>query len=285
MIACAFGGQGTQHSGMGTELFAHYPELVKIADGILGYSLTDLCRQGGSRLNRTECTQPAVFAVNAMMYLEHRSRSKSTPCYLLGHSLGELSALYAADVFDFETGLRIVKRRGELMSLYSDEGSMAALVGPRDHALLLISQESSGLYLAIDNSPQQIVVAGTARAISELQNRRQSDQITVVPLQVSGPFHSPLMRRARDEFRNFLEKQSFNQPKVPVVANISALPYTTDGMRDTIADLLVSPVRWFDSIDYLAQRGPMLFAELGPRPILSPLIRQILLDFGRVSLS
>jgi malonyl CoA-acyl carrier protein transacylase len=278
MIACMFGGQGTQHPGMGAELLARYPAIVKIADEVLQYSIVDLCLRGGSRLNRTEYTQPAIFVVNALMYSDHLRRCPEPPAYFLGHSLGELNALHAAGVFDFETGLRIVKRRGELMSRYGEEGTMAALVGPRERVLAFLAQEHARVFVAIDNSPTQIVVAGASRDIAQFQNAiRQHNGISMIPLQVSGPFHSPLMRRARDEFREFLEGQSFNALRVPVIANISASPYTADAIRDFIADLLVSCIRWFDSIRYLAQRDPTLFVELGPRPILSPMVRQIII--------
>jgi trans-AT polyketide synthase/acyltransferase/oxidoreductase domain-containing protein len=274
MIAYAFAGQGSQRRGMGEALFARYPRIVRAANEILGYSVEELCRSGDGRLRQTECTQPAVFVVNALTYLETHERLGTNPHYLLGHSLGELNALYAAGVFDFETALRIVKMRGKLMSRCPD-GAMAALLGERETLLSLITGMDD-VYLANDNSARQIVVAGPRNALTALQSRVGAAG-EFIPLAVSGAFHSPLMQSARDAFASFLAEQTFRAPEIPVIANVSAAPHTVADLRTSLAEHLVRPVRWRDSITYLLQRGPMLFQEIGPSPVLAPLIRQIIL--------
>jgi trans-AT polyketide synthase/acyltransferase/oxidoreductase domain-containing protein len=263
---------------MGAALFPRYPEQVRAADEVLGYSVEELCLAKDRRLSQTEYTQPALFVVNALTYLEARDRSYPAPTHLLGHSLGELNALHAAGAFDFETGVRIAKKRGELMSSRGEEGTMAALLGKRERLLAFIEQGPSGVYLANDNTPGQVVVSGSREAIAGLEASFRQDGLgNVIPLAVSGAFHSPLMRGARDEFAEFLKSQSLNEPKLPVIANVSATPYTLAELRDHLTDHLVHPVRWFDSIRYLLRQGPMLFQEIGPANILSPLIRQIIL--------
>ncbi len=278
MITYAFAGQGSQHPGMGAALFSRHPKMMRIAHEVLGYSIEDLCLSGGRKLNQTEYTQPAVFVVNALTYIDTLNRSGQVPSFLLGHSLGELNALHVAGVFDFETGLCIVKKRGELMSRCGADGTMAALLGEREQLLAFLEQGGSDVYLAIDNSPRQIVVAGKRQAIARLEaSVRQRGLGIVVPLVVSGAFHSPLMGDARDEFADFLTTQPIRAPNLPVVANVSASPYQPNELCIHLADLLVRPVRWVDSIRYLLERGPMLFQEIGPGHIVSSLIRQIIL--------
>src|ERR1051325_1252882 len=280
MITYVFSGQGSQRPGMGAGLFSAYPKMVQVADSVLGYSIEDLCLSGDRRLNQTEFTQPALFVVNALIYLDTIQRTGIRSNYLLGHSLGELNALHAAGVFSFEVGLRIVHRRGELMARFGKEGTMAALVGDRDRLLSFLERDCANVYLASDNSPRQVVVAGRHEAIAALDSNLRSCGIgTVIPLSVSGAFHSPLMQAAQEGFAEFLEAQShnFQTPDTPAIANVSALPYLPGDICSHLTMLLTRPVQWINSIRYLLQRGPMLFNELGPRCILSTLIQQTIL--------
>ncbi len=279
MITYVFAGQGSQRAGMGAALFPHYPEQVRAADRLLGYSVEELCLARDGRLSQTRYTQPALFVVNALTYMDALERSYPAPSYLLGHSLGELNALHAAGAFDFETGVRIAIKRGDLMSRCVEEGTMAALLGERERLLAFVEQCGAGVHLANDNSPGQIVVSGSREAIAGLEARVLEGGLgSVVPLAVSGAFHSPLMRGARDEFAEFLNSQPFGEPKLPVIANVSAAPYSAAELRNNLTEHLVRPVRWFDSIRYLLRQGPMLFQEIGAANVLSPIIRQIILN-------
>ena len=279
MITYVFAGQGTQRKGMGETLFARYQDMVRVADEVLGYSVEALCFAGDRRLDQTEYTQPALFVVNAMMYHDAIDRCAVTPSYLLGHSLGELNALCSAGVFSFETGLQIVKKRGELMGRCSADGALAALLGERSRLLAFVEDCDQDIYLALDNAPYQITVAGTRQAIARLTMRVHEQGLgEVIPVAASGPFHSPFMRDARKEFADFLTRYEFHAPRIPVVANVSASPYQAEEIAGYLADLLVRPVRWVESIRYLLQRGPMLLQEIGPGHVVSSLIRQIILS-------
>ncbi|MBR1158098.1 ACP S-malonyltransferase [Bradyrhizobium elkanii] len=274
-IVFAFPGQGSQRSGMAARLLQAYPETVRLADDVLGLSLAELCAGKDGRLAQTQFTQPAMFVINALHCRELVERFGSGPSCALGHSLGEYNALHAAGVFDFETGLRIVKKRGELMSR-CPAGRMAALVGDRSNLLSFLSQNADGVDLANDNSPRQIVVAGSPQAIAAMEEQMQERALgQVIQLPVSGAFHSRLMQRAMAEFSEFLSRQTLRAPKFDVIANVSASPHTLEQMIDRLADHLVSPVRWLESIHLLLRRGPMLFQEAGPGRVLSNLFREI----------
>ncbi|MEU5633652.1 acyltransferase domain-containing protein [Streptomyces rishiriensis] len=275
MIAYVFAGQGSQRRSPGAGLFARYPDLVQIADRLLGYRVEELWTAGDPRLARTEYAQPALFVVNALSYLEINERASVAPDRILGHSLGEINALHAAGVFDFETGVRLAQRRGACMAELGEDGTMAALRGDRNRLIPFIA-DTPTVYLAAENSPHEVVVAGSHEAIAAVQSAVKRDALgTVVPLAVSGPFHSPLMRRARDEFAAYLEALPLSLPSCPVIANVSGLPYQTGNLRLLMANQLVSPVRWFDSVRHLLAQGPVLYQEVGPTRVLSALIHDI----------
>jgi malonyl CoA-acyl carrier protein transacylase len=281
IIAFAFAGQGSQRSGMGAELFSRHRDAVRAADEVLGWSIEQLCLGKDERLNQTQYTQPALFVVNSMLYKDFCARSGECATHFLGHSVGEYNALHAADVMDFQTGLRIVKKRGEVMSRCRTEGTMAALIGVREQLLAFVEQNAADLYLANDNSPRQIVVAGGRQTIAALKETvRRQNLGEVIPLAVSGAFHSPLMSDARDEFGEFLAAQRFDAPRRCVIANVSASPYRPESLAQSLIDHLVQPVRWLDSIRYLIARGPVLFQEIGPGRVLSSLFRQITTDLA-----
>jgi malonyl CoA-acyl carrier protein transacylase len=283
VITYAFAGQGAQHIGMGSNLFARYPDMVRAADDVLGYSIEELCLSSDGRLNQTEFTQPAIFVVNALDFRAAYERIGLAPDFVVGHSVGELSALYAAGVYDFETGLSIVQERGMLMSRCQPPGAMAALIGERAALRAFISDPTHGVFLATDNGPTQIVVAGTRQAIERLSislDRLRLGRAVLLP--VSGAFHSPLMQEARLAFDACLQPRIFATPSVPIIANLTARPYATNEIRRHLVDHLVSPVRWHESITYLAAIGPMLFQDLGPGRVVSSLIRQIIDDMSSI---
>jgi malonyl CoA-acyl carrier protein transacylase len=275
-VAFAFPGQGSQRPGMGAALFPRHRETVRVANDVLGYSIEELCLAKDGRLNRTEYTQPAIFVVNALNYAEMLAQVGESATHALGHSVGEYNALHVADVFDFATGLHIVKKRGELMSRCPAGGAMAALIGEREKLLAYVRQSNPDVYLANDNSPRQIVVAGKQRAIARLEEQvRQRGLGESIPLSVSGAFHSPLMADAKVEFAEFISAQKFRAAKLCVVSNVSALPHVSERLASCLADHLIHPVRWLESIQYLLAQGPLLFHEFGSGRILSALFHQI----------
>ncbi|SDY35973.1 malonyl CoA-acyl carrier protein transacylase [Lysobacter sp. yr284] len=275
MIVYMFPGQGSQHPGMGKELFESYPEYVEKADEVLGHSLAELCLQESDpRLNRTEFTQPALFAVNVLSYLRRIEDSGRFPDWVVGHSLGEYNALFAAGVFDFETGLRLVQRRGQLMSQASG-GGMAAVIGlPADEVLSRLRAAGlDGIDIANHNAPRQIVIAGPSDDIDRAAELFQSPT-RCVRLRVSGAFHSRQMRAPRDAFGDFVRTQRLRAPRLPVIANATAQPYSDERLAETLVEQIASPVRWTEILDYLKHRGAQEFVEIGPGTVLTNLLRE-----------
>ncbi|MHA4819664.1 ACP S-malonyltransferase [Streptomyces aculeolatus] len=275
MFALAFPGQGSQHKGMGAQLFGRFPEETARADEILGYSIEELCRDDvDGRLQNTEYTQPALFVVNALSHLAHRADGGAEPDYLAGHSLGEYNALHAAGAFDFATGLRLVAKRGELMSRVAD-GGMAAVVGlTADQVAELLGRPGlENLSIANYNNPTQTVVAGPredvagARAVFE---EAGAGLFTV--LRVSGAFHSPYMSAIQGEFAEFLGGCTLAPPAVPVISNVTALPYEDD-VAAALVRQLDHPVRWTDTVRYLIAQGVADIKPVGPGRAMRGLIK------------
>ncbi|MFF4590698.1 ACP S-malonyltransferase [Streptomyces sp. NPDC001388] len=275
MRAVVFPGQGAQRRGMGRELFDAYPGLVEEASDVLGYSIRQLCLDDPhQRLGRTEYTQPALFVTGTLAYRRWREENDES-AFLAGHSLGEYCALHAAGAFDFPTGLRLVQRRGELMAR-ARGGGMAAVVGMDEERLREIMEEGgfSALTIANDNSPQQKVVSGGVESIGELVTYLESRGARCVRLNVSGAFHSPLMRPAQRDFAEFVDGCSVDDPRTPVISNVTARPYAAGEIPRLLVEQIVRPVRWTESVRHLLERGVTEFVELGG-PMLGRLIDQI----------
>ncbi|BAJ32803.1 MULTISPECIES: ACP S-malonyltransferase [Kitasatospora] len=272
-----FPGQGAQAKGMGRELFDRYPELVARADAVLGYSVRELCLEDpGRNLRDTRYTQPALYVVNALGWLAAVQEGGRLPDYVLGHSLGEFVALFAAGVYDFETGLRLVAERGRLMGEVTG-GTMAAVSGVdaglvrqvlRDHAL-------DELDLANDNAPTQTVIAGPVEAVDRALPLLKEAGARCAPLNVSAPFHSRYMARAAEEFGRLLDATPFAAPKIPVIGNVEARPYRAGEVAATLRRQIVSPVRWTDSVRLLMALGDFRVREIGPGQVLTKLIDRI----------
>ena len=228
-------GQGAQRKGMGGELFDQFPQLVKQADEILGYSVRAQCLDGANPgLSDTRYVQPALFVVNALSQLGLGPVSVSVsgsgggarPRFLAGHSLGEYNALFAAGCFDFETGVRIVCKRGELMG-QATGGGMTAVLGldPAKLERLLRDAGLDDLDLANRNSAQQVVLSGPLESLSRVRDVVSESGGRCVPLRVSAPFHSRYMAAAAAEFGEFLRGVRLAEPAVPVIANATGEPY------------------------------------------------------------
>jgi malonyl CoA-acyl carrier protein transacylase len=273
-----FPGQGSQALGMGAELFDIYPGLVAEADAILGYSIRELCLSDPEgRLGNTEYTQPALYVVNALSFHAKVEQEKINPDFVIGHSLGEYDALYAAGAFDFSTGLKLVRKRGALMSAATN-GGMAAILGMDGDAVrkALAELGADSIDVANYNSPGQTVISGPKADIETFAPQmKDKGAKRAVILSVSGAFHSRYMRPAAEEFEAFLTGFSFGSIKVPCIANCSAAPYTDDSIASNLVSQIYSSVRWIETIKGLREQGADNFIEVGPGTVLSGLARQI----------
>lgn len=284
MIAFVFPGQGSQKKGMGQDLFDTVPEYAAVesdVDAIVGYSMRKLCIEDtDNRLKETQYTQPSLYVVNALHYYK-AVREGARPAYLAGHSLGEYNALLAAGVFDFLTGLRLVKKRGELMA-QARNGGMAAVIGldadkvgqvVRTHGL-------SSIDVANFNTPSQTVVSGPVEDIKSAGPFFEKEGAQMyIPLQVSAAFHSRYMQDASKAFAGFLAPMTFAAPKTPVVANVTAEPYPADDASDAVKSLLANQitqsVQWTRTVRFLLSQGVTQFTEMGPGNVLTRMVHQI----------
>lgn len=277
MAAFVFPGQGSQHKGMGSHLFDQYAALTEIADDILGYSIKQLCLEDpGKQLGETRYTQPALYVVNALSYLKKLKESDNPPDYVAGHSLGEYNALLAAGAFDFETGLLLVKKRGELMSRVTG-GGMAAVIGlSRDKVESALWINSiKGVEIANFNTPSQIVLSGSRDVIKKIGFLFENEGAIYVVLNVSGAFHSSYMAPLAREFGEYLDNFSYGGIRIPVISNYTARPYRQQEIKKNLTEQIASPVKWAESITYIMSQGQTIFEEVGPGNVLTGLIKKI----------
>jgi trans-AT polyketide synthase/acyltransferase/oxidoreductase domain-containing protein len=272
MSIIVFPGQGAQFKGMCAELFNEYKELCHVADKILGYSIRDLCLQDADKcLNLTQFTQPALYTVNAFSYFHHL-KSNSAPQALAGHSLGEYNALLAAGVFDFETGLKLVQKRGQLMSKVQNGGMLAIIRSSEEQVKKVLDDQGlNSIDIANYNSPSQLVLSGKLENIEKAKLAFSAAKIFCVPLKVSGAFHSRYMETAAVEYQQFLDEFEFNNLKIPVIANVTAHPYQQGQIKQMLVKQLSHSVQWTDSIRYLIALESGSIMEIGPGNILTKL--------------
>lgn len=274
-----FPGQGSQTLGMGEELFVKYREVTQKASDFLKYDIVALCKEGpAEKLNSTEFTQPALYTVSALTYMKMKEEGIS-PVAVCGHSLGEYAALYAAGVIDFETGLSLVAKRGEIMSR-TKGGKMAAVIGlEADEVVKVISlcKEGKDIDVANFNSPGQIVISGTESAIeSSADCFKENGAKRYLPLPVSGAFHSRYMKDAADEFAKYLDTVTFQNPTLPIIANVTARPYENGKIKEMLVSQIFSSVRWIETVEYLSKTYPGAeFVECGPGAVLAGLVKRI----------
>lgn len=287
-IAFLFPGQGSQFVGMGRALVDQYPEARAIfdqADQILGFSLARLCFDGPEdRLTDTVNAQPAILVTSiATLRVVETHASHIKPVFVAGHSMGEFSALVAAGSLSFDDAVKLVRERGRLMKEAgaAQPGAMAAILNLGRDVLDQVCQAASQatgrpVQVANDNSPGQIVISGDSAALEkamELAKARGAKR--AIKLAVSIAAHSQLMLPAARSFRKTLDATKFGSMTIPAVGNVYARPLDLEDVRDELEAQLTSPVRWTESIQYLAQQGVTTCIEIGPKDVLAGLVRRI----------
>lgn len=293
--AWVFPGQGSQAVGMGKALYDLYPEVAALyhtADRALGYSISELCFNGpADLLQRTDNAQPALLLTEIAHLTALRLRYPGlydTCAFVAGHSLGEYAALVASGVLDFEDALMLVAERGRLMnevgSSLDQPTGMVAVLGLPDEAAELVCKDA-GVDLANLNAPGQIVLSGPQAGLARVTElAKAAGAKRVIPLQVSAAFHSRWMHPMSKEFARHLGETPFAEPKIPVVANVTARPAPdAQDIRHLLEMQTYSPVRWVESVQYMMQEGATTFVEVGPGKVLSGLVRRIAPDAQVVS--
>ena len=282
--AWVFPGQGSQAIGMGADLL-NLPKAkakFELAEEILGWSVPEICQKEEAKLSRTLYTQPCLYVVESILTDLVREKF-DRPAVVAGHSLGEYVALYAAGVFDFETGLRLVKRRAELMDSVSG-GQMVALIGFDRQELELQIQYSRDVVLANDNSEAQVVISGTPIAVEELLAKIKVKR--AVKLNVSGAFHSPLMSSVAAEFQPVLKAARFSDAKMLVLSNAEPTATTSGAiLKQRLTQQMTKGVRWREISMQLPQQGIDRVVEIGPGKVLTGLIKRTCPDLELINVS
>ncbi|GAB4026409.1 ACP S-malonyltransferase [Spirosoma gilvum] len=282
MKAYVFPGQGSQFRGMGQDLYQASEaarQLFDQANEVLGYNLTSIMFEGSDEeLKQTVYTQPAVFVHGVVLAL---TTDSFAPDMVAGHSLGELSALTAAGVLSFADGLSLASVRATAMQRACDltPSTMAAVLGLADEAIEKVCAEITEEIVvpANYNCPGQVVISGSVAGIQLAEERlKAAGAKRVVPLAVSGAFHSPFMEPARTEFAEAVERMTFNTPRCPVYQNVNAQAVTDPAqIKANLIAQLTSPVRWTQSVERMVADGGTEFFECGPGKVLQGLVKKI----------
>ena len=285
-FAMVFPGQGSQAVGMLAELAEQYPSVEATfaeASAALGYDVWQLVQQGpAEELNKTWQTQPALLAASVAIYRVWLEQGGEVPALMAGHSLGEYSALVCAGVLDFADAIRLVELRGKLMqdAVPAGTGAMQAIIGLDDAAIRQACEESAQGQVVSPvnfNSPGQVVIAGNKEAVERAGAAcKAAGAKRALPLPVSVPSHCALMKPAADKLAQALQDLTFNTPSVPVVNNVDVkCEVSAEAIRDALVRQLYSPVRWTESVEFIASRGVSQLVEAGPGKVLTGLTKRI----------
>ncbi|CAI0835193.1 MULTISPECIES: ACP S-malonyltransferase [Serratia] len=285
-FAFVFPGQGSQTLGMLAELAAQFPiveETFGEASAALGYDLWQLVQQGpAEELNKTWQTQPALLAASVAIFRVWQQQGGKAPALMAGHSLGEYSALVCAGVLDFKAAIRLVELRGKLMQEAVPEGTgaMYAIIGLDNAAIAKACEESAQGQVVSPvnfNSPGQVVIAGNKEAVERAGAAcKAAGAKRALPLPVSVPSHCALMKPAADKLAVALQDVAFSAPQVPVVNNVDVRTETDpEAIRSALVRQLYSPVRWTESVEFIAAQGVTSLLEVGPGKVLTGLTKRI----------
>ena len=284
-VAYVFPGQGSQSTGMGLDLYGRYPAARVVfddADASLGFPVSRLCFEGPEEeLTKTHNVQPAILVVSiaCLRALEAEGIANfPSPAFVAGHSLGEYTALVVAGAIDLTDAVLLVRERGRLMyeAGLKNPGSMLAIIGLDEESVSDISSHSE-VGISNINCPGQIVVSGTPQALTEAGKLAKTKGARVlIPLKVSGAFHSTLMEPIIAEFSEVVSSFKFHTPAIPVISNVTARPLTdVDSIKEELMKQLRNCIQWQGSVEYMIHGGVTTFYEIGPGRVLSGLIRRI----------
>lgn len=285
-LAFVFPGQGSQKIGMLSELAEQYSlikETFDQASDVLGYNMWELIQKGEQEaINLTERTQPILLASSVAIWRLWNEKNGAIPSQMAGHSLGEWSALVCSGVVDFADGLNIVRARGQYMqqAVPVGEGAMAAIIGLDDKAILeaCANAQSLGVVDAVNfNAPGQVVIAGSNAAVEDaMESCKAAGAKRSLPLPVSAPFHTSLMKPAADNLADLVNTVNFSAPQVPVVHNVHAQTETDpETIKTLMLEQIYSPVKWVDCVNQLKNNGATTLIECGPGKVLSGLTKRI----------
>jgi len=285
-FAFVFPGQGSQSLGMLADLAAQYPIVEATfseASSVLGYDLWQLVQQGpAEELNKTWQTQPALLAASVAIFRVWQQQGGKMPAIMAGHSLGEYSALVCAGVLDFQAAIRLVELRGKLMQEAVPEGAgaMSAIIGLDNAAIAKACEESAQGQVVSPvnfNSPGQVVIAGNKEAVERAGAAcKAAGAKRALPLPVSVPSHCALMKPAADKLAVALQDITFSAPQVPVVNNVDVRAESDpEAIRSALVRQLYSPVRWTESVEFMAAQGVTSLLEVGPGKVLTGLTKRI----------
>ena len=285
-FAMVFPGQGSQAIGMLAELAEHYPivtETFAQASDVLGYSLWDLVQNGPEEeLNKTWKTQPALLAASVAIWRVWQEKQGKMPQMMAGHSLGEYSALVCAGVIDFAAAIKLVELRGQLMqeAVPAGTGAMYAIIGLDNDAIAKACEDAAQGQVVSPvnfNSPGQVVIAGNKEAVERAGALcKEAGAKRALPLAVSVPSHCALMKPAADKLAVALQEIEFKQPEIQVVNNVDVKAQTdANAIRDALVRQLYNPVRWTETVEFIAEKGITQLLEIGPGKVLTGLTKRI----------
>ncbi|WP_346836456.1 ACP S-malonyltransferase [Microbulbifer sp. SAOS-129_SWC] len=285
-LAFVFPGQGSQQIGMLADAAAAFPEIHATfaeASEVLGYDLWDLCQNGEQAdINLTERTQPLLLTASVALYRAWCANGGVHPARMAGHSLGEWSALVCAGTLAFADGVRLVRERGRLMqeAVPAGEGAMAAVIGLDDAAVEKACADAAegGVVAAVNyNSPGQVVIAGSSAAVARaIDACKATGAKRAMPLPVSAPFHTELMRPAAEKLAPQIEATTFHVPEIPVIHNVHARHEANpEAIKQLMIEQIYSPVRWTACVQAMAAEGVERLLECGPGKVLAGLAKRI----------